>query len=85
MGSFEQNPDMKLRNGTLVRVPRYEKRKCLYYLGMPERIRWAPDPGSPLFGEIDRGGSTVGIFGKYNNPLFLLGDLITSYIFVFLV
>ena len=33
-------------------VPRYGSNFFLYYLGVPERIRWVPPPQTLLFGEI---------------------------------
>ena len=66
-GSFEQQSDGKLKNGTLVRVPWYGNSTDLYHLGMPERIRWVRPPETPLFGEIDH-GFTFWEFGKYSTP-----------------
>ena len=60
-GPLSKIPTMIAKTGLSKGLPWYENQTDLYYLGMPERIRWVPDPGSPLFVEK---GSTFGIFGN---------------------
>ena len=49
-------------------LPWYENQTNLYYLGMPERNRWAPDPGSPLFVEKWGGGQLLGYLENITAP-----------------
>ena len=71
-----------------MRVPWCENSKLLYVLGMPERIRWVPAPGSPLFGEIGRGFNFWDVWKIYiaTHPRFrIVRKMTNSYIFVFMV